>query len=237
MTFELLSTAELTASAAIVVVTLVWIFGRSLTERAAIAGALTAWFAAMLWAGASGALQYQRGLGTPGLGATVALAITALTLSGLGSRRGRARILEAPLPALIAVQAVRALGFSFILLYMAHRLPAPFAPAAGWGDIAIGVTALPMAYLAQRPVDVWRRAIWLWNSLGLLDLVVAVGLGAASAPGPLQLFADPPGSAIMTTLPWIVIPCFLVPALAFVHVATFYRLMQLRAPALTARMA
>jgi hypothetical protein len=123
---------------------------------------------------------------------------------------------------LIAVQAVRALGVSFILLYFAGRLPAPFAPVAGWGDTVIGVTALPLAYLASRAANTWRGAIWLWNSLGLLDLIVAVGLGAMSAPGPLQLFAGPSDSAIMTTVPWIVIPCFLVPALAFVHLAIFY---------------
>jgi hypothetical protein len=28
----------------------------------------------------------------------------------------------------------------------------------------------------------------------------------------------------MTTLPWIIIPCFLVPCLMFIHVAIFYRL-------------
>jgi hypothetical protein len=237
MTFDLLSMAEVTASTATVVVTLVVLFGQTLNERAVIAGALISWFAAVLAAGASGILQNEGGLGTPGLGATVALALTALTLFGLGRDRRRARILEAPLPALIAVQAVRALGVSFILLYFAGRLPAPFAPTAGWGDIFIGVTALPMAYLAARAGDTWRGAIWLWNSLGLLDLVVAVGLGATSAPGPLQLFSGPPGSAIMTTLPWIVIPCFLVPALAFVHLAIFYRLGRLGATALTTRMA
>jgi|BarGraIncu00222A_1022003.scaffolds.fasta_scaffold15846_3 hypothetical protein len=97
MTFDLLSMAEVTVSAATIVVTLAVLFGRTLTERALIAGALAVWFAALLSAGASGALQNEGGLGAPGLGATVALALTALTLFGFGGR-GRARILEAPLP-------------------------------------------------------------------------------------------------------------------------------------------
>jgi len=63
-----------------------------------------------------------------------------------------------------------------------------------------------------------------WNVLGLLNLVVAVSLGAMSAPGPIRLFAAEPGSGIMTTLPWIIIPCFLVPALAFVHLTVLWRL-------------
>jgi hypothetical protein len=33
---------------------------------------------------------------------------------------------------------IRTLGVTFLLLYSAGHLPAPFAPAAGWGDIAIG---------------------------------------------------------------------------------------------------
>ena len=60
----------------------------------------------------------------------------------------------------------------------------------------------------------------------MLDLVTAIALGATSSPGPIRLFFEPPGSAIMTTLPWILIPCFLVPALAFFHLVTFYRLAQ-----------
>ena len=70
----------------------------------------------------------------------------------------------------------------------------------------------------------------LWNVLGLADLVVAVTLGATSVPGPIRLFHGEPSSAIMANLPWILIPCFLVPSLAFLHLCTFYRLRML-APA------
>jgi hypothetical protein len=54
--------------------------------------------------------------------------------------------------------------------------------------------------------------------------VVAVALGTASAPGPLRIFQGGPSSAIMTSLPWLLIPGFLVPLLAFVHLCTFYKL-------------
>ena len=53
--------------------------------------------------------------------------------------------------------------------------------------------------------------LWLWNILGILDLVSAIALGATSSPGPIQLFHVTPNSSLMTTLPWIIIPCFLVP--------------------------
>jgi len=48
-----------------------------------------------------------------------------------------------PLWLFVGVHTVRLLGVTFVVLYAAHRLPAPFAPVAGWGDIFVGVTAAP----------------------------------------------------------------------------------------------
>jgi hypothetical protein len=63
----------------------------------------------------------------------------------------------------------------------------------------------------------------------LLDLVVAVGLGIVSAEGsPVRLIFVEPSTAIMSSLPWVLIPAFLVPVLMLTHLAVFYRL---RAPA------
>ena len=229
MNFDLISTAELSAGAAIVSMTLVWIFARTITQRIVIATALALWFATVLFIGSTGILAPNR-LGTPALGIAVILPILALTLLTLRTDRGRNSILQTPLPVLIAIHAFRALGFTFVVLYTAGRLPAPFAPAAGWGDIFIGVTALPLAWLISRNNGngLAYSLLWLWNILGILDLVNAIALGATSSPGPIQLFHVTPNSSLMTTLPWIIIPCFLVPSLAFFHIAIFYRLRHLQ---------
>jgi len=81
--------------------------------------------------------------------------------------------------------------------------------------------------------DTARRAVLFWNSFGLADLVTAVTLGALSAPGPSRVFFDAPGSGLMTSVPWILIPCFLVPSLSFVHLVVFYQ--TLRMPAADGR--
>src|SRR3954452_13723639 len=107
--FDLLSTAELTASAAIVVATFSFLFGVSVRERALIVVALTAWFATVLWLGATESLHYPRGLGAPGLAAAIILPVVLLSAILLGTRGGRTRVAAAPLPALIGVQAVRVL--------------------------------------------------------------------------------------------------------------------------------
>ena len=70
-----------------------------------------------------------------------------------------------------------------------------------------------------------RPLVFLWNTLGVADLVVALTLGPLSAPGPLQVFVGPPDSSPMTTLPWLIIPGFLVPILFFIHVVIFHRLL------------
>jgi hypothetical protein len=174
--------------------------------------------------GATGALG-AAGLGAPGLGLAVVLPIAALVWAYRALPSVQEAMTATPLPALIALHAIRLLGFSFIALYTMGRLPAPFAPSAGWGDVAIGVTALPLAWAAAQFGARVRPLVLLWNALGVADLVAAIGLGALSAPGPLQVFVGPPDSSPMTSLPWLIIPGFLVPILLFLHIVIFTRLM------------
>jgi hypothetical protein len=223
MTFDLLSTVGITAGSTVAVATFVALFGSSLTQRVAIGVAMALWFIGVLWIGAPGTIS------TPVLGAAVLFPVAVCSVIGFGSSVGRGRVQSAPLPALIALNAIRLLGVLFVLVYAAKRLPAPFAPVAGWGDIAIGATALPIALWAATKPDSARGAVLVWNGLGLADLVTAVSLGALSAPGPIRLFFDDPSSALMGSLPWILIPCFLVPSLSFVHLVVFYRALRIRA--------
>ena len=130
-----------------------------------------------------------------------------------------------PLPALIALNAIRLLGFLFVLLYAEGRLPAPFAPTAGWGDIFIGATALPVAWAVWRFAGRARPLAFAWNAIGVADLVTALTLGPLSVPGPLQVFVGPPDTSPMTALPWLIIPGFLVPCFVFLHVVIFNRLL------------
>jgi hypothetical protein len=223
MMFDILYAIAMASGAAIVVAVLSFSLSRNLEGRLRAAFALTAWFAVVVALGASGALSPQHA-GTPGLGVTVVLPVIALCLAFLVFRTTSEAMAATPLPVLIALNVLRLLGVFFVLLYAANRLPAPFAPTAGWVDIFVGATALPVAFL------VWRRQTGasglalVWNAIGFLDLVDAVFLGATSAPGPIQIFTGPPSSEIMTTLPWLLIPGFLVPCFLAVHVVIFARL-------------
>jgi hypothetical protein len=223
--FEILSTAALTVNASLVIGFLAYSMSETPPGRLTVAGVLIAWFALVLAIGAGGALDPIRGFGVPALGVTVALPVAALATAFFAFGPIRAAILAAPLPALVAVNAIRILGVLFVLLYVRGELPAPFAPSAGWGDIFMGVTALPLAWSIIRFGSRVRPLVFAWNVIGIADLVDAVALGALSAPGPLQVFLGHPDSSAMTTLPWLIVPGFLVPCLMFLHVVIFYRLL------------
>jgi hypothetical protein len=218
---EILSTIGLTVSASLVIGFLAYSMAETPRGRSIVASALAAWFVLVL---ASEALDPTRGFGVPALGLTVALPVAALVGAFFASGSIRTAMRATPLPALVAVNTIRILGVIFVLLYARGELPAPFAPSAGWGDIFIGVTALPLAWAVTRFGPRVRPLAFAWNVVGIADLVNAIALGALSAPGPLQAFVGPPTSAIMTTLPWLIIPGFLVPSLMFIHVVIFHRL-------------
>ncbi len=224
MQFDLLASIEMTVCAAIAISTLSIGFGENGLARVRIAGWLSAWFALVTIMASTGLLTYPHGLGTPGLGVAVAAPIIGLVATVLISPSLRQRLQSIPLPTLIGVNAIRILGVTFLILYGVGRLPFPFAPVAGWGDILAGVTAVPVAWFAYKLETSARPVVWIWNTFGLLDLVAAIGLGVISAPGPTQLIFAEPGTTIMTTLPWLIIPAFLVPLLASTHLAVFYRL-------------
>ena len=221
--FDILSTAELTVAASIVVGFLSLAMAQTRSSRATVLVALGAWFALVLAIGATGALSPAAG-GPPALGLAVVLPIVALVWAYFGLPSMRTAMAAMPLPGLIALHAIRLLGFTFIVLYSEGRLPAPFAPSAGWGDVFIGATALPLAWAVTQIGARVRPLALLWNALGVADLVIALTLGPLSAPGPLQVFVGPPDSSPMTTLPWLIIPAFLVPCLMFLHVVIFTRL-------------
>jgi hypothetical protein len=220
---DLLSMSELTACSAIVVFVLSSALSATVRQRAVAGTLLAGWFCLVLAIGATGAFGPGSPIGVAGLGLGVVVPVSLLSFIALRSGRGRALIGRVPTSTLVGVHAMRILGVSFLLLYATKRLSAPFAPVAGWGDIAVGLLAIPLA-ITQKRGGLSRGWLLAWNTLGLADLIIALALGATSAPGPLWLFRAVPGSAIMTSLPWILIPSFLVPSLIFLHLSLYARL-------------
>ena len=126
---------------------------------------------------------------------------------------------------LVGLHATRVAGGAFILLHAAGRLSNPFAAAAGWGDLLAAGLAVPAAIIAYRQLEGWEKWVFAWNVIGLLDFVSAVTFGLTSQPGsPLQIFMEPPGTALLADLPWRMIPGFYVSLFIITHIALFIRL-------------
>lgn len=124
----------------------------------------------------------------------------------------RAFVLSLNPRTLTLLQSWRVAGFAFVALAAYRILPNAFALPAGYGDIAIGLTA-PLAALALAGTE-HRGGFLLWQALGMLDLVMAVSLGAlASVIDPHGIPASP-----MMFLPLSLIPAFAVPLLLILHI-------------------
>jgi hypothetical protein len=161
----------------------------------------------------------------PGALFGIVLPVLAASAYLVFSPSARQMIERANVPILVLLHVTRLSGGLFILLAAEGRLSNPFAVIAGWGDIIAAMTALPAAIIAWRARPGWEKWVLVWNVFGVLDFVVAVGLGITSQPGsPLRLFFEEPGTAILGQLPWRFIPSFFVPLYVTIHVALFIRL-------------
>ena len=136
-----------------------------------------------------------------------------------------ARIIDAiPQPWLIGIQLYRALGVIFLILYAGDELPGLFALPAGTGDMIIGLSA-PVVALAYAKAPLKTAGLVLaWNVLGILDLTIAVSTGFITAPSRLFPVEFQPNSDLMTVLPMVLIPVYLVPLSIVLHIASLVKL-------------
>jgi hypothetical protein len=121
-------------------------------------------------------------------------------------------------------QIFRVVGVTFLVVMALGKLPAVFALPAGLGDMAIGIEAVVIAHNLRRGV-VGRRAVWYFNVLGLIDLVVALIIGFAAAPAVVRLLLVSPSTEAISLLPLALIPATVVPLAAALHLLSLRRLM------------
>ena len=192
--------------------------------RSRLATISVIWFAAVGVLAAFGVFAAD-GLGTMAVGLAVLVPVVFSIVSAARSSFVWRVGLEIPLALLVAIHLGRVLGVFFLLLLDAGRLPPTFALAAGWGDVFVGVTALPLAWLIQHRVAGWRTLTWAWNLFGCADLVTAVTLGVGSAPNsPVRFIFESSNTPAVATLPWVIIPAVLVPLYLVTHLAIFAQL-------------
>ena len=191
--------------------------------KAVVAVVLALWLAAVFVLGGRGALVTPPG--EPPLAILIAvLAPLLVFFAAFGASRAfREHIASFDLRVVAGIQAWRFAGIAFIALYVYDVLPGMFAWPAGLGDIAIGAVA-PWIILSliKHPGFAKSTAFRVWNWLGVLDLVVAVGTGALNS----VLAAGASGEATttpMALLPLVLIPAYLVPIFLMLHFTALYQ--------------
>ncbi|HJT96733.1 MAG TPA: hypothetical protein VJ696_00315 [Rhodanobacteraceae bacterium] len=192
---------------------------RSSAVGPAVAAILAAWLLAVCVLAAKGVF-----LGVPGappLALLIAFAspLAAYFIAYRLAEPFRAFVLGIEPRILAGMQAWRFAGFGFIALAAHAILPGYFAWPAGLGDMAIGLTAPWMiSILNRRPDFASSGGFVAWNLLGILDLAVAVTLGAVGS-FLLAQNGDAVTTVPMATLPLILIPAYLVPLFLMMHFA------------------
>jgi hypothetical protein len=204
-----------------------WPDGRRAWVVRAAAVLLLGWFAIALALALVGTFT-----GVPGrpptiqYGFVVPVAIAALLIWRSDTVAG---IIDAvPQHWLIGVQATRALGATFLVLYAGGLMPGLFALPAGLGDLAVAGLAPLVAYAAAR--DPQGSAQWTnlriagWNLLGIADFIIAFAAGIATGNSPLQVAAFDNPNALIDIYPLVLIPVFLVPLWTILHIVSLTKL-------------
>ncbi len=193
-----------------------------------VAVSFAVWLALILVLGARGVFVAPRG--APPLALLIGLlAPLSLFLVGYWTIRPlRDFVLSADLRLIVGVQAWRWAGFGFLTLYTYGVLPGIFAWPAGLGDMAIGVTSpFVLSALLRRPGFAASKSFVAWNLSGILDLTVAVSIGAL-VPLLAPNFYGTVSTSPMAQLPLVLVPTYLVPTFLMLHLTALFQARRLR---------
>jgi hypothetical protein len=212
--------------AVVVVVTMFLVLWRERTSprTAAVAVAsgvvLAAWGVATAVAAARGVYAPPPGNRPPPIGLQLLSALAVLGIAVLASPSLRSLLRNRK--NLLRLNLWRLEGAVFVALMFTGQMPALWALPAGIGDVLVGLFAFGVARRLDEPGG--RRRAVLFNLLGLLDLVVAVGLGVTTSPGPANIFHTVPTSELVTHFPLALVPGFLVPMAFMLHLVSLWQL-------------
>lgn len=184
---------------------------------AVAASILGGWFAVSSLIAGAGVYDFSKT--PPWFGLAVAGILIALLLATAIPVVSRIFAAPGSLARLALPHTLRVLGIVFLILMAQGALPGAFAWPAGLGDIATGLAAPFLARELARGQG-RRQAVW-FNVFGLVDLIVALTLGALIGLGPFEIV---PATETLAFLPLALIPTVAVPVAITLHVVSLRRL-------------
>jgi hypothetical protein len=198
--------------------------GTAVAVAVAAAGVLGGWLVVSGMLARAGVYRQAPGVGVPWFPVAFAGVLGALLLAT--RIRLVSRILSAPgAPArLVLPHTLRVVGVVFLIVMAQGHLPVAFAVPAGVGDIAIGVAAPFVARQLARGAG--RTEALRFHVLGLVDLVVALGIGFLL----FVLVEVTPSTEPLTLLPLALIPTVAVPLAFALHIESLRQLLTATRP-------
>ena len=154
-----------------------------------------------------------------------ATTFTLFTIGYLSIPAFRDYVLSLDMRLLVMLHSWRMLGMGFIMLHLFDQLPALFAYVAGLGDALTAIMAVVLAYaMFVKPTTVSKKWIWRWNTLGLVDFILAVSIGILTRTDGILAPASGVNSDLMTSFPFVIIPGFLVQVFCLTHIIIYLQL-------------
>jgi hypothetical protein len=188
-----------------------------------VSALLAAWLLLICLLAANGIFMAAQGSPPLALLIAVLAPVAAFVIAFRYVRPFRAFVLAVDPRLMLGMQAWRFAGFAFLALQTHRILPGYFALPAGLGDMAIGLTApWLIVALSRRPEFASSRTYIVWNLLGMLDLIVAIGMGAIGS-FLMVTTNETVTTAAMAQLPLVLIPAYLVPLFFMLHLTALFQ--------------
>jgi hypothetical protein len=185
-----------------------------------VAIAVTLWLAIIYWLALTGAFRPRPAGWLPTPVAIFTPMIIGLPLL-LRSKFIGAVLDQIPAWWLVAIQAYRVLGATFLIGWARGDLSSLFALLAGIGDVTVGILAVPITFLLTRAGRNSLKLAVGWNLLGLLDFTIAIGIGILTT---LQIIVPDRPNVALGLFPAVMIPAFAVPSWTLLHALSLRQL-------------
>jgi hypothetical protein len=124
---------------------------------------------------------------------------------------------------LVQIHVFRLIGLFFILLFAHGALPPVFALIAGFGDLITAMSSIWVAKALRSQKAYARKLCWIWNSFGLLDILVTSF--TAFFLTKLSIETGAQGVEGLAEFPFYFIPAFAPATIIFLHFSVYRKLL------------
>lgn len=126
------------------------------------------------------------------------------------------------LSTLIRFHIIRFIGVFFLITYTYGALPKYFAVAGGIGDIIAAITAIFVANYAKKNKPHFKKVVFVWNCIGILDILNVVAAGLITTK--ISIETGSQGLTEIANFPFCLIPAFAPATIIFLHLTIFKKL-------------